>query len=141
MESFGNLSNDRDIHDLLLELDFENIPTTDYCEIVVIFKYCPSLVNEDIVFVSEEIITRIESTHFLINKDTYNMINNLHSMLHNIPDTSHLIDKFTLNCPWLSKSPSISPVASPKIMKKIKQPFQKKTKVMKKAQKTSDTSL
>tara|TARA_B100000767_G_scaffold201015_1_gene187944 strand:+ start:487 stop:942 length:456 start_codon:yes stop_codon:yes gene_type:complete len=112
--------NDEGIPYLPLELDFENIPTEDYREIVVLFKYCPSLVNEDIVSVSQEIISRIETTHFVISKGTYQMINNLYIMLEKIPDTSLLIDRFIMNCPWISKSPAVEPVASPKIMKKMK---------------------
>ena len=120
METLENVLDDEGIQALRLELDFENIPTKDYCEIVALFKYCPSLVNEDIVSVSQEIISRIETTHFSISKGIYQMINNLYIMLQKIPDTSFLIDRFIMNCPWISKSPAVEPVASPKIMKKMK---------------------
>ena len=147
METVENVLLDEGIQDLRLELDFENIPTKDYCEIVVLFKYCPSLVNDDIVSVTKEILSRIESTYFLLTDDTYKMINNLHSMLHKIPNSTYLIDRLILNCPWISKSPAVDPVSSPKIMKKMKVKPQtvvsvdKVPKIMKKEKERSDSPL
>lgn len=120
MDTVENVLFEEDIQGIPLELDFENIPTKDYCEIVILFKYCPSLVNDDIVSVTEEIISRIETTYFRVNNDIYKMINNLYIMLQKIPDTSLLIDRLILHCPWISKSPAVDPVSSPKIMKKMK---------------------
>ena len=120
METIENVLFDDGIPPPLLELDFENIPTKDYCEIVALFKSCPSLVNDDIVSVTEEIISRIDSMIFTLDNDTYKMINNLHFMLHKIPNTLNLIDRLIMNCPWISKSPAVDPVSSPKIMKKMK---------------------
>tara|TARA_Y100000817_G_scaffold130981_1_gene102636 strand:+ start:313 stop:786 length:474 start_codon:yes stop_codon:yes gene_type:complete len=120
MHTVENVLLGEGIQDLRLELDFENIPTNDYCEIVVALKSCPSLVNDDIVSITEEIILRIESTYFRLTDDTYKMINNLHYMLHKIPNTSNLIDNLKFYCPWISKSPAVDPVSSPKIMKKPK---------------------
>ena len=128
------------ISDLRLELDFKNIPTKDYCEIVDIFKHCPSLVDEDIVSVAEEIISRIDSMVFTLDEDTYKMISNLNFMLHKIPNTLNIIDQLIFYCPWISKSPVVEPVVSPKVMKKAKQ-VHTKQKLMKKAKKTSDSPL
>ena len=120
MHTVENVLLGEGIQDLRLELDFENIPTKDYCEIVALFKSCPSLVNDDIVSVTEEIISRIDSMIFTLDNDTYKLINNLHFMLHKIPNTTYLIDRLIMNCPWISKSPAVDPVSSPKIMKKPK---------------------
>ena len=144
METVENVLLEEGIQDLRLELDFENISTKDYCEIVVLFKYCPSLVNDDIVCVTKEIISRIESTYFLLTNDTYKMINNLHFMLHKIPNSTYLIDRLILNCPWISKSPAVDPVSSPKIMKKMKvkpQTVEKVPKIMKKEKERSNSPL
>jgi len=146
MDTVENVLFDEDIQGILLELDFENIPTKDYCEIVILFKYCSSLVNDDIISVTEEIISRFETTYFRVNNDIYKMINNLHSMLHKIPDTTNLIDRLILHCPWISKSPAVEPVSSPKIMKKMKVKPQtlgsvNKAPVIMKEEKKSDSPL
>tara|TARA_Y100000817_G_scaffold308919_1_gene297305 strand:- start:734 stop:1198 length:465 start_codon:yes stop_codon:yes gene_type:complete len=146
METVENVLLGEGIPALRLELDFENIPTKEYCEIVVIFKSCPSLVNDDIVSVTEEIISRIESMVFTLDEDTYRMINTIHFMLHKIPNTSNLIDRLMIYCPWISKSPAVDPVSSPKIMKKVKvkpQTIDKVPKIMKKekVKSSSDSPL
>ena len=146
METVENVLLGEGIPDLRLELDFENIPTKDYCEIVTLFKSCPSLVNDDIVSVTEEIISRIDSMIFTLDNDTYKLINNLHFMLHKIPNTTYLIDRLIMNCPWISKSPAVDPVSSPKIMKKEKvkpQTIDKVPKIMKKekVKSSSDSPL
>jgi len=147
METVENVLLGEGIPDLRLELDFENIPTKDYCEIVTLFKSCPSLVNDDIVSVTEEIISRIDSMIFTLDNDTYKLINNLHFMLHKIPNTTYLIDRLIMNCPWISKSPAVDPVSSPKIMKKMKIKPQtvvsvdKVPKIMKKVKSSSDPPL
>tara|TARA_Y100000590_G_scaffold84745_2_gene94695 strand:- start:4346 stop:4816 length:471 start_codon:yes stop_codon:yes gene_type:complete len=147
METVENVLLGEGIPDLRLELDFENIPTKDYCEIVTLFKSCPSLVNDDIVSVTEEIISRIDSMIFTLDNDTYKLINNLHFMLHKIPNTTYLIDRLIMNCPWISKSPAVDPVSSPKIMKKMKIKPQtvvsvdKVPKIMKKVKSSSGPPL
>ena len=135
MDTVENVLFEESIPDLRLELDFKNIPTKDYCEIVGLFKHSPSLVNEDIVSVAEEIISRIDSMVFTLDADTYKMISNLHFMLHRIPNTLNLIDQLIYYCPWISRSPAVEPVVSPQVMKKTK------PKLMKKARKTSDSPL
>ena len=66
---------------------------------------------------------------------TYKMISNIHFMLHRIPNTLNLIDQLIYYCPWISRSPAVEPVVSPRVMKKTK------PKLMKKAKKTSDSPL
>ena len=75
---------------------------------------------------------------FTLDNDTYKMINNIHFMLHKIPNTLNLIDRLLLYCPWISKSPAVDPVSSPKIMKKMKV---KPPKIMKKVKSSSDSPL
>ena len=140
MNTIENILFEESISSLRLELDFKNIPTKEYCEIILILKYCPSLVNNDIVAISEEIIWRIESMVFTLDKDTYKMIINLHSMLCKIPHTSKIINQLIVYCPWISKSPAVDPVVSPKAMKKAN-PVYKEPKIMKKARKKNDSPL
>jgi|TARA_B110000971_G_C19648146_1_gene336536 hypothetical protein len=110
--------------DLYLVLDFENIPIRDYYDILLILKHSPSIVNDDIINISEEIISRMESRGIDIGcKVSIAVINNVYAMLHSIPDTSHLTNQIKSLYQYMTKSPAISPVSSPKqpkIMKKVK---------------------
>ena len=114
--------------DIYLDLDFENIPTKDYYDILLILKHSPSLVNGDIVCISEEIISRMESREIdTDSKISIAVIKNVYSMLHNIPETEHLTNQIRTLCQ--TKSPVISPPSGPREVASPKQPkIMKKTK-------------
>tara|TARA_A100001037_G_scaffold214670_1_gene192509 strand:+ start:304 stop:762 length:459 start_codon:yes stop_codon:yes gene_type:complete len=135
METIKNVLLDDPIPDLLLEFDFKNISTKEYYYIVQTIRHSSSLLNDDLVHISKEMVERVKNDTFHgIDKNTVILFNMLYSILHTIPNTSYLIKEMKQYCPWLSHSPSISPVASPKIMEKMngKQPINKKPKKMKK---------
>lgn len=127
METTHNILFTRDTL-LNLELDFENIKTEDYYDILSILKYCPSLVNDDVLSISEEILSRLHARKIIQNRKNCSLINKLYSMLYVIHNTETLRSEFTSLCPWLSTSPSVSPVATPKIMKKEKRRSYRGTK-------------
>ena len=142
METIKNVLLDDPIPDLLLEFDFKNISTKEYYYIVQTIRHSPSLLNDDLVYISKEMVERIKNdTLHGIDKNTVVLFKMLFSILHTIPNTSYLIKEMEQYCPWLSHSPSISPVASPKIMEKMgdKQPINKKPKKMKKVKSLNDS--
>tara|TARA_Y100000817_G_C16762818_1_gene502434 strand:+ start:184 stop:612 length:429 start_codon:yes stop_codon:yes gene_type:complete len=139
MEDIENVLLDDDgIPKIYLELDFKNISTREYYYVVSTIKHCSSLVNDDIVSISEEMVSRIK-TDILhgLDKNTIILFKILYRSLHSIPNTSNLIEEMKYFCPWLIYSPSISPVVSPKVMEgmKVNHRGGKKPKVMKKVKK------
>lgn len=117
MENVEYVLLDDSIPDLRLELDFENITTKEFYYIVVTIKHCPSLVNDDIVSISEEMVKRIKTdTLHNIDKNTVNLFKILYQSLQSILNTSDLIEEMKYFCPWLVCSPSISPVRPPTVM-------------------------
>tara|TARA_B110000285_G_scaffold195901_1_gene226502 strand:+ start:207 stop:686 length:480 start_codon:yes stop_codon:yes gene_type:complete len=112
-----------DVSELYLELDYKNIPSYEYYNILLILKHCPSLVDEEIISISEEIIHRMHTNVMDDSRTARSIINSVYTMLHGIPDTKHLIEQIKNYYQSFINSPSISPVSSPqkpKLMKKMK---------------------
>ena len=99
METIKNVLLDDPIPDLLLEFDFKNISTKEYYNIVQTIRHSPTLLNDDLVHISKEMVERIKNDTFHgIDKNTVILFNMLYSILHTIPNTSYLIKEMKLYC-------------------------------------------
>ena len=103
-----------------LILDLPNIADETYNEILSILKYSPSLVNEDVISITEEIIQRIENEEFSSSPLNVTTIKNLFSLLKRIPDTRELQYRLKFYYSNMVCSPISSPVSPPHIPKKMK---------------------
>ena len=109
--------------DLLLVFDHPNISIEEYNDIIDTLRNCPSLVNNDIISISHEIIKRMNEGK--IEKNTINIITiqRLYSILKRIPDIRDINTNFSFYYKIFMNSPTTSPVSPPsfpKIMKKVK---------------------
>jgi hypothetical protein len=104
--------------ELYLELDYENIPIREYNAILIILNSCPSLVNEDILQISSEIIKRMEMREITANSKNIDTVRRLYYLLQNIPETNDLQLQIRHYYGAFIKSPVASPVTPPKIMPK-----------------------
>ena len=109
--------------DLLLVFDLPNISIEEYNVILDTLRSCPSLVNNDIISISHEIIKRMNKGKIEKNKINIIMIQRLYSILKKIPDMRDLQKDFSIYYKNFMNSPATSPVSPPpypKIMKKVK---------------------
>lgn len=104
--------------DLILELDYENITNEEYNAIMKILKSCPTLVNNDVISISHEIIGRMERREIHANHLNIDTIRRLYYLLQYIPDTNSMQVEMRRYYGAFIKSPVASPVTPPKIMKK-----------------------
>ena len=104
--------------DLILELDYENITNEEYNAIIKILKYCPTLVNNDIISISHTIIGRMERREIHANHLNIDTVRRLYNLLQYIPETNSIQLEFRRYFGAFIKSPVASPVTPPKIMKK-----------------------
>ena len=103
-----------------LILDLPNIANETYNEILSILKYSPSLVDEDVISITEEIIQRIENEEFSPSPLNVTVIKNLFSLLKRIPNTKELQYRLKFYYSNMVSSPISSPVSPPPITKKMK---------------------
>jgi hypothetical protein len=103
-----------------LILDLPNIKNETYNEILSILKYSPSLVDDDIISIAEEIILRIQKEKFLSSPLNVTIVKNLFSLVKRIPDTRELQYRIRFYYSNIVSSPISSPVSPPPIPKKMK---------------------
>ena len=103
-----------------LILDLPNIKNETYNEILTILKYSPSLVNDDVISIAEEILKRIEEKKFLSSPLNITIVKNLFSLVKRIPDTRELQYRINFYYSNIVSSPISSPVLPPPIPKKMK---------------------
>ena len=103
-----------------LILDLPNIKNETYNEILSILKYSPSLVDDDIISIAEEIILRIEEKKFLSSPLNVTIVKNLFSLVKRIPNTIDLQYRIRFYYSNIVGSPISSPVSPPPIPKKMK---------------------
>lgn len=103
-----------------LILDLPNIKNETYNEILSILKYSPSLVDDDIISIAEEILKRIEEKKFLTSPLNITIVKNLFSLVKRIPNTIDLQYRIRFYYSNIVGSPISSPVSPPPIPKKMK---------------------
>ena len=103
-----------------LILDLPNIKNETYNEILSILKYSPSLVDDDIISIAEEILKRIEEKKFLSSPLNVTIVKNLFSLVKRIPNTIDLQYRIKFYYSNIVGSPISSPVSPPPIPKKMK---------------------
>lgn len=103
-----------------LILDLPNIKNETYNEILSILKYSPSLVDDDIISIAEEILKRIEEKKFLSSPLNVTIVKNLFSLVKRIPNTIDLQYRIRFYYSNIVGSPISSPVSPPPIPKKMK---------------------
>ena len=103
-----------------LILDLENIKNETYNEILSVLKYSPSLVDDDIISIAEEILKRIEEEKFLASPLNVTIVKNLFSLIKRVPHTRELQYRIRFNYSNMVSSPISSPVSPPPIPKKMK---------------------
>lgn len=108
--------------DLSLVFDYPTIKNETFGEILSIIKYSPSLVNDDIISIGEELTYRMQEK--LIEPSTTNLttIKNLYYLIRGIPNTYDLQCRFKAVYDDMLSSPIFSPVSPPPIPKKMKKP-------------------
>lgn len=103
-----------------LILDLPNIKNETYNEILSVLKYSPSLVDDDIISIAEEIIHRFEQEVFPSSHLNVTIIKNLFSLVKRIPNTIDLQYRIKFYYSNMVSSPISSPVSPPPIPKKMK---------------------
>ena len=103
-----------------LILDLPNIKNETYNEILTIIKYSPSLVDDDVISIAEEILQRIEGKKFLTSPLNVTIVKNLFSLVKRIPNTRELQYRIKFYYSDMVNSPISSPVSPPPIPKKMK---------------------
>lgn len=103
-----------------LILDLPNIKNETYNEILTILKYSPSLVDDDVISIAEEILQRIEGKKFITSPLNVTIVKNLFSLVKRIPDTRELQYRIKFYYSDMVSSPISSPVSPPPIPKKMK---------------------
>ena len=109
--------------DLLLIFDHPNISIEGYNDIIDTLRSCPSLVNNDIISISHEIIKRMNEGEIEKNRINIITIQHLYSILKRIPDIKDICTNFSFYYRTFMNSPATSPVSPPpcpKVMKKVK---------------------
>ena len=108
--------------DLLLVFDHPNISIEEYNDIINTLRSCPSLVNNDIISISHEIIKRMNEGKIEKNRINIITIQRLFSILKRIPDIKNIYTHFSFYYRIFMDSPATSPVSPPypKVMKKVK---------------------
>lgn len=106
-----------------LDFDFENLSISDFEIITKILILCPSIVNEDIIQISNEIIKRFSRNEIIFNEKDFLSIKYIYNNLRRIPNTegqrSLIYEYYSA---FLDDSPSVSPVRSPQKIEKIINP-------------------
>ena len=107
---------------LPLILDYHNIKNETYGEILNILKFSPSLVDDDIISIGEEIVIRIEREEFTQTHFNVCLVKNLFNLIKRIPNTIDLQYRIKSAYGNMINSPISSPVSPPPIPKKMKKP-------------------
>ena len=81
--------------DLLLIFDHPNISIEGYNDIIDTLRSCPSLVNNDIISISHEIIKRMNEGEIEKNRINIITIQHLYSILKRIPDIKDICTNFS----------------------------------------------
>jgi len=116
-----------------LEFDFDILTINDLAEIVDLLKKCTSLVNSDILDISDEVIFRFSNGMDIRTKEEALSIKVIYESLNKIPG-SHLRMKsiYEYYNSILNISPTVSPVKTPRTSNfNVKIPFIKKSKKLK----------
>ena len=112
-----------------LVIDFKKASIKELISIVQLLKYSTSLVNEDIINLSNELIRRLECK-LEVNTDTIQLIQLLLILLKGIPNTHiniNILKSFIKGKPHISHFPLVNERhIPPKIMKKQKVPIIKR---------------
>lgn len=109
--------------DLYLVFDLRNIKNETFGEILSIIKYCPSLVNDDIVSIGEELSYRMQEKLIEPSPTNIKTIKNLYNLITRIPNTDDLQCRIKFVWGDLLSTPicfSVCPPPIPKKMKKCK---------------------
>lgn len=116
-----------------LEYDFDILTINDLAEIVDLLKKCTSLVNSDILDISDELISRFSNGMGIRTREEALSIKVIYESLNKIPN-SHLRMKsiYEYYNSILNISPTVSPVKTPRTSNyHVKIPFIKKSKKLK----------
>lgn len=119
--------------ELYLEYDFESLTIIDLAEIINILKYSPSLVNEDIIDIADELISRFSNGLIFKTHEEALSVKIIYNSLKVLPHSQErmriIYDYYNS---LLHLSPSVSPVKTPRTSNySIPVPFIKKCKKLK----------